>query len=164
MGFDINQFRNKITGNKGRYKSAYQGYYEIVNKDKYIGNEPIVAYRSLLEKKFAVYCDLSNNVHRWCYEPFDIEYFSLFDRKKHKYVIDFYAEFLNGDKIIPTIIEVKYKKEIQPPAQGKNVKKYNEELEVFLKNASKIEAAKEFAKANQINFLIVDEELIEKLK
>jgi hypothetical protein len=163
MVFDINNFRNTLSGNRGKYKSAYQGYYNIINKDKYINKESVVAYRSLLEKKFIVFCDLSDKVHKWCYEPFDIEYFSIYDRKKHRYVIDFYVEFLNEDKILPTIIEVKYKKEIMMPQKTKNIKKYNEELEVFLKNASKIDAAKNFAKSNDINFLIVDEEMIDKL-
>ena len=60
---------------------AYKGRYSPVNKEKYQGNPTNVIYRSLWERKFMKWCDLSESVIKWGSEETVVPYVSPLDNK-----------------------------------------------------------------------------------
>ena len=104
--------KNVKPTSKSKYK---QGYYTPKNPSKYNGPFPII-YRSSWERKFCHWCDHNEDVISWMSEPFSIDYFSLLDKKFHKYYPDFYIKLKKGEKDGNPIIE-NYVVEVKPKAQ-----------------------------------------------
>ena len=95
---------------------AYKGRYSPVNKEKYQGNPTNVIYRSLWERKFMKWCDLSESVIKWGSEETVVPYVSPLDNKIHRYFIDFYVQLRDKDGILKSyLVEVKPKKYTKPP-------------------------------------------------
>lgn len=150
------------------YKNAKQGWYELTNPNKFI--KPIdehmqshkngkVNYKSGLELKAIRYADFNKHIVAWSLEPFNIKYIKPTDGKKHRYYIDLFLEFNSGDRFI---VEVKSKSETIPPKKPKkNTQKsqinYQRALETFAINQAKWQSAKEFAKNNDLRFIILTE-------
>ena len=94
---------------------AYKGRYSPVNKEKYQGNPTNVIYRSLWERKFMKWCDLSESVIKWGSEETVVPYVSPLDNKIHRYFIDFYVQLRDKDGILKSyLVEVKPKKYTKP--------------------------------------------------
>lgn len=135
----------------------YQGFYKILNKEKYRGDSNNCIYRSAFEKRFMMWLDKSPNVLHWSSEEIIINYKNKLDNKSHRYFVDFYVEFLNNSKFI---IELKYSKYTKPPK--KTSKYYISESYEFIKNTSKWSYAKEYADKNNMKFIILTEKEIGK--
>jgi len=137
---------------KSRYKPQYP--------EKYMGNPNNIVCRSSWERKFCNWCDTSNSVLRWASEELSIPYVSPEDGRVHRYYPDFIIEIKDsGGKIKKQIIEVKPKKQTQPPKPGKRVtKSFLYEAAMYEKNIAKWRAAVEFAKDNGIEFRIITED------
>ena len=149
----------------GKYK---QGEYNVINKDKYLGNKPPI-FRSGWEEKFMIMLDLSPNIMKWGSEYVIIHYWDKASNKPRRYFTDFYIELENGRKIV---IEIKPEKEIQKPSEfikknGKIVPRplktqkqklqYLNEMKTYITNRSKWEAATKYCDINGIEFKIATE-------
>lgn len=154
------------------YKSAKNGWYKVINPEKVIKpadnymksfiieeNTIKLNYKSSLELKCLRYCDM--NIHVKCYglEPFCIPYLSAKDGKIHRYFIDFFIEFSNGQKFL---VEVKSSGETREPKMpGKKTEKailnYQKALQTYAVNKSKWASATQFCKEKGLTFIILTE-------
>lgn len=150
-----------------RKDSMYrQGYYQLVNPSKYIGDVNKIIFRSSWEKRFATYCDLNEKILLWGSEPVQIPYFNPVDKVMKPYNVDFYVKVQTsaGDK--EYIVEVKPSRQLQKPnspvgrATEKKIVAYNTQLKTYLVNMSKFQAAKEYAAGRGWEFVIVTENFI----
>ena len=90
------------------------------------------------------YFDTSPNIISWSSEETIIPYLYEVDRKYHRYFIDFKVQWKD---MSTTLIEVKPKKETQPPKKiNIRGKRYINEALTYVKNMNKWKAAEEYAK------------------
>jgi hypothetical protein len=134
--------------------------YKPSNPKKYKGNPNNIVCRSSWERHFCRWCDLNENVLSWASEEFSIPYIKPTDGKVHRYYPDFICEVKEQDgKIKKYIIEVKPKKQTQPPKKPSRVtKSYIYESTQYAVNQAKWKYAEEFAKDNGVEFKIITEE------
>lgn len=151
------------------YKNVKQGWYGIKNPSKF--RKPMdeymqsyrdgkVQYKSSLEQKAFRYADINPKIVNWSVEPFHVKYVKPTDNKYHRYFIDMFLEFENGQKFI---VEVKSKGETTYPKKpSKNTQKamlrYKEAVMTYMINESKWKAATEFANKNGCKFIILTED------
>jgi hypothetical protein len=147
----------------------YQGYYNLVNREKYCGSN-FPYYRSSWEKRFMVWCDENQKVLKWSSESVKIPYF--FEGSVHTYFPDFYVEILEADgRVQKYILEVKPFNQgptktsdgvyVPKPPKNKNqkaLKRYYYELKTYKKNESKWRAAKQFCEAVGYKFDVLTKE------
>ena len=139
---------------------SYSGRYIPTHPKKYKGNPTTIYYRSLWERKFMVYCDKNDKILEWGSEEIQIPYFLPTDGKYHRYFPDFYIKVLEKTgKITKYIIEVKPKKQTQPPNEkNKKTAAYRNAALTYAKNQTKWSAAREYCEDRQMNFLILTED------
>ena len=138
---------------------SYKGKYYPSFPRKYKGDPTNIVYRSLLERKFMVYCDKNQNILEWASEEIAIPYRSPIDNRVHRYFPDFYMKVkeTNG-KIKNYVIEVKPAKQTIPPKKPKRqTKGYIREAYEYAKNQAKWKMAKEFCADRQWEFKVVTE-------
>ena len=139
---------------------AYKNKFFPKNTSKYIGNPSTIVCRSLWERKFCKYLDENKNILRWSFENIRIPYISPKDNAMHHYIPDFMLEKKNKDGSISTlIVEVKPFKQTKEPVLTENTSKktYTKNLEMYLTNQAKWDAAKKFCKENRIEFVVLTE-------
>lgn len=91
---------------------SYKGIYRPSYPKKYVGDPNRIVYRSLLERRFMLYCDRTEDVVNWASEEISIPYISPIDKKLHRYYPDFIVKTAKGRKLI---IEIKpYRQTAQP--------------------------------------------------
>jgi len=95
---------------------AYRGKYKPTNTSKYRGDSTNIIYRSLLERRFMVYCDTNATVRWWASEELYIPYVSPIDGKWHRYFVDFVIAIDDSGGMEQTImVEIKpYRQCIAP--------------------------------------------------
>lgn len=138
---------------------AYKGKFKPNNLHKYKGDPTKIRFLSLWERCFMRYLDNNDMVKFWNSEDAHIKYICRTDGKEHTYMIDFYVEYINGEK---DLIEIKPKKQTIQPKKRKGTK-YLTECYYYAKNISKWEAARKFAELNGVNFKIFTEDDLRKL-
>lgn len=132
---------------------SHKGLYVPKNPEKYVGDPKKIIFRSLAERKMMRYLDLTESVIRWGSEEFCIPYLFPIDNKIHRYFPDFFAEIITKDgEKKKFVIEIKPKTQTVPPK--KKGKYYAEQVETYIKNQSKWEAAEKFCKEKGAEFLI----------
>ena len=140
---------------------AYKGRYTIQNKKKYLGDPSKVVYRSLWERNAFRWCENNNKVRAWSSEEIVVPYKCSVDKKLHRYFVDLYVEMTNGKTYL---VEIKPKKETQPPKQPKRkTKRYINEVLTFSKNQDKWEAADQYARHKGWKFQVWTEETLKNL-
>jgi hypothetical protein len=138
---------------------AYKGYFKPQNPTKYIGNPTQIMYRSMWERKFMKWCDQSTNVLRWASEEVVIPYMSPLDRKMHRYFVDFLVEIRQPDGIKTWLVEIKPKKQCREPEKKKKVTRgYITEVQTWITNKAKWEAAKAVSASKGWEFKILTED------
>lgn len=139
---------------------SYKGKFKPTNTKKYKGNPTNIIYRSLWERKFMVYCDLNENILEWGSEEFWIPYRSPLDNRVHRYFPDFWIKYRTKDGTIKkSIIEVKPLKQTkEPKPRAKKTKSYLYEVQEYVRNQAKWEAAREYCKDKLWEFKILTEE------
>lgn len=135
------------------------------NPEKYIGDSSKIICRSSWERNFARFLDVNKNIKLWNSEEVVIPYISPVDNSIHRYFIDYYIEFINGKK---GIIEVKPLIQSILPLEpkrktAKTLQRYNENLKVYAINKAKWAAAEEFAKKNNMFFMVFTEKELSEL-
>lgn len=141
----------------------HKGKFKPSNPQKYRGDNKKIVYRSSWELKYMMYLDRDSNILRWASEPFPIQYYAEHDRRWHDYWPDFWMHTTDGT----FLVEVKPLKETKPPRKSKRkgdylteMKRKYRERERWRKwaiNQAKWEAAREFCKQNNLEFVIVTE-------
>jgi len=142
---------------------AYSGFFTPSNPSKWIISKTglghgRIRYRSSWERKFMAWADRHPSVLKVASEEVVVPYISPIDGKRHRYYIDFYIEMVtkSGD-VVRKLIEVKPRKETKKPRQKKNQRRYLEECRTYAVNQSKWVAAKGYAEAVGMEFVIMDE-------
>ena len=139
---------------------SYKGRFRPKNHKKYKGDPTKVYYRSLWERRFMNYCDTTPSILEWNSEEIIIPYVSPIDNKVHRYFPDFYIKVRNvSGKVVREIIEVKPKRQCQPPkVPNRKTKKYLREVVTYGVNQAKFKAAEEYCKNRKYNFRILTED------
>lgn len=153
-----------LTPHSERTKSSpyIQGYYNPVNKDKYIGLYPII-YRSSWEYKMCKILDESEHVIRWGSECLKIPYYSCLDNKQHEYFPDFYFVYDDNGVEKKIVVEVKPKKYLTPPQKPqrlteKSLENYKKDSMTYVKNMEKARACKKYCDQNLMEYKFVTED------
>lgn len=140
---------------------AYKTKYNPENASKYIGDSTKIICRSLWERKVCKWLDTNKNVLRWGSEEIAIPYKSPKDNKIHRYFPDFIAEVRNENGEIETlVIEVKPKKQTEPPKGKRKTKSFLQESLTFEINKSKWDSAKKVCEKKGWRFVILTEQQI----
>jgi hypothetical protein len=146
-----------------------QGRYTPQHPEKYIGKrlangQPDIVYRSSWEKRAFTFLDLNESVISWNSEDIVIQYHYPIDNKMHRYFVDLLATFRTSVGEIKTLlIEIKPKAETIAPIPPKRktekaMMNYQRAIETYIKNQCKWEAAREFARNNGIEFIVLTED------
>jgi hypothetical protein len=138
---------------------SYKGKYKVKNPQKYNGDPTNICWRSLWERKYMKYLDGNRNILEWSSEEIFIWYRSPVDNKNHRYYPDFFVKEQYPDGTIKKyLVEIKPKKQTEPPAKPKRqTKRYISEVYEYAKNQSKWEAAKEWCLDRGYGFVILTE-------
>tara|TARA_R110000824_G_scaffold264066_2_gene452876 strand:+ start:363 stop:797 length:435 start_codon:yes stop_codon:yes gene_type:complete len=141
---------------------AYKGRYKPKRPEKYIGNPTNVIYRSLLERRFMVYCDRYSSILEWGSEEVIVPYKSPVDNRMHRYFVDFLVKLKNKNGITETLlIEVKPKKQcLAPKKPKKKTRTYLNEIKTWGINSAKWKAATEYAENKGWKFIIITDETL----
>ena len=136
---------------KSKYKPSYP--------NKYQGDSSNIICRSSWERKFCRYCDLNENIIQWCSEELIIPYISPVDKRVHRYYPDFIIRVKESTGQIKTyVIEVKPKRQTQPPKKKSRVtKSYIYECKTYAVNQAKWKAATEFCMDQGWEFMLITE-------
>ncbi len=140
---------------------AYKGKFKPKHIKKYKGDPTQIIYRSLWEKKFMEYCDLTENISQWQSEEFFIPYKNPLDRKVHRYFPDFFIKYqdANGKKR-SVVIEVKPKKQCKAPPKNpkRRTKAWAHDVQTWIINQAKWEAAEQYCADRKYEFKIMTED------
>ena len=141
---------------------SYSGKFKPKNYKKYKGDPTRIIYRSLLERRFMVWCDNNENVIEWGSEELLIPYKSPVDKRTHRYFPDFYIKYINKEgQVIREIIEVKPHKQLFPPKEPKRKsKRFFSEVTTYIINQAKFSAAREYCEDRKLKFRILTEKEI----
>lgn len=148
----------------GRFK---QGYFKVLNAEKYIGDPAKIIFRSSWELKFMRYCDRNPYVLKWSSEPIPIPYINPIDEKQHTYNVDFYVRYVHDSGEKDYLVEIKPEsqhknppKRPAPPLTHKKLQNYNRSLKTYIVNNAKFDSAKAYTALRGYEFLVVDDDWI----
>lgn len=133
-----------------------QGFYEVKNPQKYIGNgKP--KYRSGWELTFMMFCDNNEKIINWASESIRIPYKNPLTGKQTIYVPDFFVVYQNKfGKVQAELVEIKPKK--QTIIQEK-ITSAKDKLAIIV-NHAKWQAAQAWCKNKGIVFRVINEDQI----
>ena len=140
---------------------AYKGKYRPKHTKKYKGDPTQIIYRSLWERKFMEYCDLNESISQWQSEEFSIPYKNPIDNRMHRYFPDFFIKYKDAKgKKRSVVIEVKPKKQFLMPKKNpkKRTKWWAYEVQTYVINQAKWEAAKNYCDDRKYEFKIMTED------
>jgi len=185
---ELNQnYHNWHKPNKSETSRTFQGYYNVTNKDKYIGDLSTVIYRSSWEYAFLRWCDFSPSILKFSSEPIRVPYrdptstleecakFGLNPKdprnmKERGYNVDFWMQLQKPDGSIEKMfIEIKPKnKLIKPVPPSKDAplklqKKFVLEAKEYLVNEAKWTAMNEYCKKIGASFYVFTEDTLQKI-
>jgi|TARA_B100001250_G_scaffold405253_1_gene422464 hypothetical protein len=139
---------------------AYKGKFRPKRPKKYKGDPTQIIYRSLWEKKFMEYCDLTENISQWQSEEFWIPYKSPLDNRVHRYFPDFFIKYRDAlGKMRNVVIEVKPAKQLKMPKKNpkKRTKSWAYEVQTYVVNQAKFKAAEAYCADRKYEFRIMTE-------
>jgi hypothetical protein len=139
---------------------AYSGRFLPTNPHKYVGDHKNIIYRSSWECKVMSWLDRNDDVISWQSEETIVPYKSPVDGKWHRYFPDFLVKVKTKDgKFKTMMLEVKPKKETQPPAPQKRItEQYIRSVKTWGVNESKWKAAIEYCKDRNWEFRLITED------
>ena len=140
---------------------SYKGRFKPTNYKKYAGDPTNIIYRSLLERRFMVYCDTHPAIIEWNSEEVVVPYVSPLDNRYHRYFVDFWMKYKDKNgKIKTVLIEVKPDIQTREPVRknsptGKPTRRFLSEVMTWGVNQAKWKAAIEYAKDRNWEFKII---------
>lgn len=154
-----------MSSNKSKFNNKYkQGFYNLQNPSKYIGDPTNVVFRSSWEYAFCTYLDMNEKIIKWACEQPIITYSDL-RGKVHRYYPDFYYEMCVDDdpnKFKRIIVEIKPASELSPPIKpingsSKKLVSYEYAVRTHIKNLLKWSKSIDYCKNNGMEFIIITE-------
>jgi len=154
-----------MSSNKSKFNNKYkQGFYKLQNSSKYLGDPTKIVFRSSWEYAFCTYLDMNDSILKWSCEQPIITYQDL-RNKTHRYYPDFYYQMcVNGDphQYKQVIVEIKPESELYPPKRplnetAKALENYEYAVRTHVKNKLKWNAAIDYAKNHNAEFIIITE-------
>ncbi len=141
---------------------AYRGRYKPKNSSKYDGDPTKIIYRSLLERRFMVYCDTNSSILKWSSEEIVVPYVSPLDSRWHRYFVDFWVQYRDSNGTLKSsLIEVKplsqTKEPKRVPSGIKPTRRMLTEIMTWGVNQAKWQAAKEYCNDRKWDFKILTE-------
>jgi hypothetical protein len=105
------------------------------------------------------FCDQNENILEWSSEEIAIPYLSPIDGRIHRYYVDFWIKAKEKDGSIRCrLIEIKPEKQtVMPKKPKKQTRRFLNEMATWAINSSKWEAAKNFCKSSNMDFLVLTE-------
>ena len=139
---------------------AYSGLFRPKNPKKYVGDPNNIVYRSSWECRVMDWLDRNRDIISWASEELIVPYISPIDNRVHRYFPDFLVKVRNKEGQLKTLmIEVKPKKQTQPPMQQRRItKQYITEVTTWGVNQAKWKAAEEYCLDRGWQFKIMTEE------
>jgi hypothetical protein len=140
---------------------SYKGKFKPQNYQKYKGDPTKIIYRSLLERRFMVYCDTNASILEWSSEEIVVPYVSPVDNRYHRYFVDFWMRYRDREGNLKSVlIEIKPAIQTQPPKRkdtptGRPTRRFLNEVKTWGVNQAKWEAATEYAKDRNWEFRII---------
>jgi len=140
---------------------SYKGKFKPQNYQKYKGDPTNIIYRSLLERRFMIYCDTNTSVLEWSSEEVVVPYVSPIDNRYHRYFVDFWMRYRDREGILKSVlIEIKPAIQTQPPKRkdtpiGRPTRRFLNEVKTWGVNQAKWKAATEYAKDRNWEFKII---------
>lgn len=133
-------------------KKFDQGVYEVINRQKYIGNKSPY-YRSGWERHCMIFFDNNQHILQWASEPLKIPYLHPLTGKGTVYVPDFLINYKDKNDIHRAELL-----EIKPHGQTMITEKMKDrDRAVVAINYAKWQAAHRFCQKYNLNFRIVTE-------
>jgi hypothetical protein len=132
-----------------------QGRFQPAFPAKYKGDILSIFARSSWEYKFMGLCDSNPNIIAWTSEECVIPYYNPLTGKTHRYFVDFWVRYKTPDgKIKEMLVEIKpHAQTIQPKkTKGKHQNTFLNEVETYVKNKSKWDAAESYCKSRGMDF------------
>lgn len=157
-----------MSANKSKFNNKYkQGFFHPQNPMKYIGDPTNIKFRSSWEYAFCTFLDMNEKIIKWSCEQPVITYSDL-RGKVHRYYIDFFYQICpNGDSnnLKNVIAEIKPSSELVPPQKpvnesGKKLESYEYAVRTHIKNKLKWDAAVDYAKKHNMEFVIITEKTL----
>jgi hypothetical protein len=138
---------------------SYKGKFKPKNYQKYKGDPTNIVYRSLLERRFMVYCDEKPWVLEWSSEEIVVPYKSPIDNRWHRYFVDFWIKYRKSNNEIKTLlIEIKPDSQTRPPTKkDKITRRFLTEVQTWGINQAKWKAASEYCLDRKWEFKILTE-------
>ena len=134
-----------------------QGYYKLINPEKYIGNKNAIRYLSSYELTCDKFFDTNPSILKWSSEPMRIPYIKPTDGNVHYYLPDYWIQYKKRDgTILQELIEVKPQKQTRKSRRKNPKQKLYEDI-TYAINLSKWQAARKYAKDRGWNFRIITE-------
>jgi hypothetical protein len=125
-----------------------------------MGDPTNIVYRSSWEAKVMNWLDNNLDIMAWASEEIIIPYISPVDGRKHRYFPDFLVKVRTKEgKLKTMLLEVKPKKQTQPPEQRKRVtRQYVNEVVTYGINQAKWKYAEEYCKDRGWEFRVLTED------
>jgi len=138
---------------------SYKGKFKPKNYQKYKGDPTNIVYRSLLERRFMVYCDEKPWILEWSSEEIVVPYKSPIDNRWHRYFVDFWIKYRKSNNEIKTLlIEIKPDSQTRPPTKkDKITRRFLTEVQTWGINQAKWKAASEYCLDRKWEFKILTE-------
>lgn len=140
-------------------KKYHQGYYRPSNPHKYRGNVNGIVFRSGWELKFFRDCDLNESILSWSSESTIVPYRNPLTGTVHRYFVDVTLKYKATDgSIKKMMVEIKPQSQIAAPKpQARKTKKYLKEVETYVINRAKWDAAEKYAEKYGMTFALFNE-------
>lgn len=104
------------------------------------------------------FLDRNPDVIEWGSEETVVPYWDPSVGRRRRYFLDFTIKRRGADGNVSTmLVEVKPWRETQPPVQGRNRKRYIEEVATYGRNVAKWTAAREYAEGRGWTFKVLTE-------
>lgn len=138
---------------------AYSGKYTPKYPQKYKGDSSNIIWRSTWELRFLKYLDHNQSILEYGSEEVIVPYLSPIDNRIHRYFVDFYFKVRTKEGSLKKyLIEVKpYNQTIEPKRPKRITESYISSVHTYVINQAKWNAAKDFAKKYDMNFLVLTE-------
>ena len=137
-----------------------QGKFRPKNPEKYKGDVGEILYRSSWELEFMRWCDKSEQVILWQSEEKRIPYYDPVARKHRTYFPDFLVKYKTHDgEMRVEMVEIKPLRQVKGPPKEpkKRTANWMREINTFVTNNAKWEAAEKYCERKDWKFRLLTE-------
>lgn len=165
MAFNIKNMKPNM---RSKHK---EGYYQVMNPNKYLGDLTKVIFRSSYEETFFRELDLDPAVICWVAEPpeFKIKYYHPIKKRWASYFPDAMCVKMHGDKKIKCLIEIKPKSKLKMPVKtkttdSKKIASFNRRMAEFSVIDAKRKSAVDYCRMKGMIYVFITEDTVKAKK